>query len=222
MVRFRSLALFVLFVVGFQIAHAQNINLLPKYGSIPKNDVQKDADAKFLAGIDDYYKGDRKQAAVDTADRGWSFLRQGNPSDAMRRFNQAWLIDHENGSALWGMAVIQGGMGKMSEALKLLAEADALMGDDIDFSVDYAKALGIVGSQTKNESQLQDAFARFERLYQKAPQNTLNLQNWAITLFFVGNYAEAWKKVALAEATPRHAELDAAFIADLNSKMPRP
>ena len=62
--------------------------------------------------------------------------------------------------------------------MKLFSEAEGFIGSDIDFSVDYAKALGIAGAQAKNETLLKDAFARFARLYEKAPQHTLNLQNW--------------------------------------------
>jgi tetratricopeptide (TPR) repeat protein len=203
-------------------AFAQDINLLPKYGAQPKNDAQKAADERFLASIDGHYKGDRKKAAEEAAVRGWQFLRQGNAPDAMRRFNQAWLLDSSNGSALWGMAVFEAGSGKLNESLTLFAEADRIVGGDIDFSADYAKALGIAGAQTRNESMLNDAFTRFARVHEKASQHTLNLQNWAITLFYVGNFAEAWKKVKLAEATPRHAEIDLRFLAALQSKMPRP
>ncbi|NLH55535.1 MAG: hypothetical protein GX467_01555 [Rikenellaceae bacterium] len=95
----------------------------------------------------------------------------------MRRFNQAWLIDSSNGTALWGMAVIQAGSGKLENALMLFSEAEALVGDDIDFSADYAKALGIAGVQTRNNALLDDAFTRFERIHERAPQHTLNLQN---------------------------------------------
>lgn len=224
MLIFRSLLLSLLFAVGStcQGALAQDINLQPKYGSVPKNEAQRAADAKFLASIDDYYKGNRKKAAKDASARGWQFLRQGNIPDAMRRFNQAWLIDNASGSALWGMAAIQSDAGKIAESLKLFAEAEGIVGGDIDFSVDYAKALGFAGAETKNDALIKDAFVRFERLYERDPQHTLNLQNWAITLFYVGNYAEAWKKIKLAEATPRYAELDPNFLADLQRKMPRP
>lgn len=224
MLIFRALLLAFLLSFGLtsQPAFAQDMNLQPKYGSLPKNDAQKAADAKFIASIDDYYRGDRKKGAEDVSSRGWQFLRQGNPPDAMKRFNQAWLLDNTNGNALWGMAVIQAGSGKIDESLKLFGEAEGFVGNDIDFSVDYAKALGTAGAQTKNEALLKDAFARFARLHEKAPQHTLNLQNWAITLFYVGNYAEAWKQMKLAEATPRRADLDPRFLAALQSKMLRP
>lgn len=140
----------------------------------------------------------------------------------MKRFNQAWLLDKTNGSAIWGMAAVQGSAGQLDESLKLFTEAEPLIGPDIDFAVDHAKALGMAGAERKDTRMLNDAFARFARAYERAPQHTLNLQNWAITLYYVGNYAEAWKKVKLAEATPRRNFLDPKFVEALQQKMPRP
>lgn len=221
---FRALILTLLFAAGFatSAAIAQDTNLQPKYGAAPKSEMQKTADAKFLAAIDDYYKGDRKKAADALSSRGWHFLRQGDKPDAMRRFNQAWLIDNACGSALWGMAAIQAEAGDIAASMKLFTEAESSVGGDIDFAIDYAKALGMAGAETKDDALLKNAFTRFARLYEKAPQHTLNLQNWAITLFYVGNYRDAWKKIQLAEGTPRRAEIDPGFVAALQSKMPRP
>lgn len=206
----------------FSTVNAQDINLLPMYGSLSKNEAQKLSDEKFIASIDQYYKGNRKKAAGEISARGWQFLRKGNTTDAIRRFNQAWLLDSSNGNALWGMAVIQANMGKTVDSLQLFEEAERVLINDIDFAVDYAKAIGMAGAQTRNDDLLQNAFIRFSRAYDKAPQNTLNLQNWAITLFYIGNYAEAWKKIKLAEATPRGHELDSNFITALQTKMHRP
>lgn len=224
MLIFRTLLAAFLLTLGWfsQAASAQDMNLQPKYGSLAKNEAQKVADAKFIASIDDYYQGDRKKAAEDISSRGWQFLRQNNASEAMKRFNQAWLLDSTNGNALWGMAAIEAGSGKFAASLKLFAEAERFVGNDMDFSVDYAMTVGVAGVQTKNEVLIKDALGRFARLYEMAPQHTLNLQNWAITLFYVGHYAEAWKKVTLAEATPRRADLDPRFLAALQSRMPRP
>ncbi len=203
-------------------AIAEDINLIPKYGSVTKNEAQRAADAKFLAGIVEYYKGDRKKAANEAAARGWTYLRQGNVEDAMRRFNQAWLIDNTNANALWGMAAISGGKGDIDQSLKLFSEAERYAGTDIDFAVDQARAIGMAAAQSNNKTLLQNAFSRFARLYERAPQHTLNLQNWAITYFYIGNYAEAWRKLKLAEATPQRAAIDPGFVAALQEKMLRP
>jgi tetratricopeptide (TPR) repeat protein len=113
-------------------------------------------------------------------------------------------------------------LGHLEEALKLFAEAAQFKSGDVDFSTDYAKTLGMAGAETNNEGLLKEAFSRFAQVHAQAPQHTLDLQNWAITYFYIGNYAEAWKKIELAEATPRRADLDPRFIAALQSKMPRP
>jgi len=204
------------------LACADDRNLLPKYGLLPKTDSQKAADAKFISAIDEQYHGDRNKASTELATRGWQYLAGQNFADAMRRFNQAWLLNNSNGAALWGMAAIQASSGKLDDSLKLFAEAEKFVGSDINFSIDYTKALGMAGVKLSEGALLKDAFDRFERIYQKAPQNTKNLQNWAITLFSIGRYSEAWAKVTLAEATPNKDDLDPRFIAALQSRMPRP
>jgi hypothetical protein len=87
------------------------------------------------------------------------------------------------------MAAIQASSGKFDDSLKLFAEAEESVGSDINFSVGYAKALGMAAVKRGDDVLLKDAFDRFERIYQKAPQNTKNLQKWA--LFSKERYSEA-------------------------------
>jgi len=201
---------------------AEGINLLPKYGSGVKSQQLIEEDKKFLATADSLYKGDRAKASRELSDKGWQFLRNANPKDAMQSFNQAWLLDNKNGGSVWGMGAIQSGLGKPDEALKLFSEAETLMGEKLDFEVDHAKAVGFGAVQIRDEALLKDAFARFASIYEKAPRHALNLQNWAITLFYIGNYAESWKKIILAEKVTTASELDSGFMAALQAKMPRP
>jgi len=80
----------------------------------------------------------------------------------------------------------------------------------------------MAGVKRKDDALIKDAFDRFQRIYQKAPQNGRNLKNWAMTLFAKGKYSEAWAKVKLAESTQDKGLLDPGFLADLQSHMPRP
>jgi len=216
------LAILIFILCSLDVACADDINLLPKYGLNPKNEAQQAADAKFIAAIDDYYKGNREKAAEEIAAKGWEALRQKDINSAMRRFNQSWLVNNANGTAIWGMAVVQAGTGNPAEAMKLFAEAERTIGENVDFATDYAKAIGVTGVSKKDAGLVEDALKRFAYIYGKAPEHVANLQNWAITLFLVGNYAESWKKIQLAEAAPRRSELDQNFIAALKSKLPQP
>jgi len=220
--RFVQLLLGAALISCANLACANDRNLLPKYGGLPETAIEKEINAKFISGMDEDYHGDRKKASMDMAMRGWQYLAAGDLDDAMRRFNQAWLLNRQNGTALWGMAAIQASSGKYDDSLKLFAEAEEFVGSEINFSVDYAKAVGKAGVAQKDDALLKDAFDRFERVYRKSPQNTLNLQNWAMTLFGIGKYSEAWAKVKLAEATPNKDELDLRFVSALQSRMPRP
>lgn len=205
------------------LSYAQSTNLLPKYGGGPRDEAQLASDEEFIKTIAGLYSGNRAKAAEDFAITGWNYLRKGESQDAMRRFNQAWLLDKSNGSALWGMAAIVGGALNTVEALKLFAEAERTLGGDIHFSADYAMTLGVAGADSHNDALLKDAFVRFEQNYQRAPQNVGNLQNWAMTLLYAGRYSEAWEKIQLAEVAPHRAsEIHASFIAALQAKMPRP
>jgi len=204
------------------LACADDRSLLPKYGGLPETAIEKEINKTFISGMDQDYHGDLKKASMDMAMRGWQYLAAGDLDDAMRRFNQAWLLNKKNGTALWGMAAIQASSGKYDDSLKLFAEAEEFVGSEINFSVDYAKAIGKAGVAQKDDALLKDAFDRFGRVYRKAPQNTLNLQNWAMTLFGIGKYSEAWAKVKLAEVTPNKDELDPRFLSALQSRMPRP
>ena len=221
-----KLLIFLLVSFGrYETCVAQEINLLPKYGLREKSVAQKAEDQKFIATVDKLYKGDRKKGSEDLSARGWQFLREGKVPDAMRRFNQAWLIDSSNAEALWGMAAIEAGGGKPEDSLKLFSEAEKSLGKNIDFSVDYAKATGFAGAKMRNETLLKDAFRRYEHLYKLSPMHVLNLQNWAITLFYIGNYKEAWKKIELAKAAEsgtKSSQLDNNFIMALQAKMPKP
>lgn len=217
----RIVLIAIVFTCG-TLVWSQDLSLLPKYGSLPKSDEQKAADSNFISAMDEQYQGDRNKASHQVVARGWRYPKQGDIPDAMRRFNQAWLLNNGNGDALWGMAAIQASSGKFDESLKLFAEAEKFVGRDLNFSVDYAKAIGAAGRGNRDDAFLNEAFNRSERIFQKAPQNTNNLRNWAITLAAAGRYSEAWTKVKLAEGTLDKNALDPRFLADLQAHMPRP
>ncbi|WP_051243224.1 tetratricopeptide repeat protein [Azohydromonas australica] len=202
--------------------HAQGINPLPKYGTLPKSEAERAADAKLLEAVDRQYEGNRKKASEDAAAWGWRAFRRKQYEEAMRRFNQAWLLDPSNAQALWGMGSVQGTAGRHREALQLFDEAAPALEQDIDFSVDHARTQAMAAVRERDAAALQRALERFAAIHARAPQHTLNLQNWAMALFAKGDLAGAWEKVQWAEATPGRAALDQRFISDLQFAMPRP
>ena len=80
------------------------VNEQPMYGNVVKNQAMLDADQQFVAAV--LSKGyTRAQGSDISVKRGWDYLRQKDYATAMMRFNQAWLLDPDNGDAFHGFAV---------------------------------------------------------------------------------------------------------------------
>lgn len=86
-------------------ATAYPINEMPMYGNLPKTKEMRAADAKFIRDIErsGYTRQDAAKRAIN---RGWSFLQNKDYPNAMHRFNQAWLLDPQNGNAYHGFALV--------------------------------------------------------------------------------------------------------------------
>lgn len=203
---------------------ANALSLIPKYGFDRQHFADQAAQERFLEQVDtEHDRGTPATNADRLAQAGWRDLRRNLVAPAMQFFNRAWLINPKEGNALWGIAAILGSQKEtMAESLRLFNEAAPLLGNDIDFATDHARAIVYAGVAADNQSQVEAALPKFADIFARAPEHVLNLQNWAIALYHLEQYNEAWQKIALAEAAPRRAALDPVFIADLEAKMPRP
>lgn len=91
------------------------INELPMYGLCEKTADQKRADEKFIKQMTQRFQN-RTDAADYFARVGWNAFYKGDRSLAIKRFNQAWLLNSKNQLALWGFAAISRDRGQVKEA----------------------------------------------------------------------------------------------------------
>ena len=94
------------------------VNELPMFGGFEKTAWQREADANFVKMALSGSGGDPKAAAEKYARMGWNFYNRDDKAKAIKRFNQAWLLDADNQHALWGFAVISRERGKFDEAVR--------------------------------------------------------------------------------------------------------
>lgn len=116
-------------------------NELPMYGEgrlpLPLQKVNR----KFVREA--YKVGISLTASSNLAmDRGWEALADGDAPGAIRRFNQAWLLDRRNGATYWGFGVyLYKHKGDVPGALKMLTRARRLQPGDPNLLVDYGRVL---------------------------------------------------------------------------------
>lgn len=111
---------------GKQVECQSGINLLPMYGNVEKCPEQLETDKEFFAMIDNE-EPNRSIASIHTLDNAWYHLRQSNLDMAIKRLNQAWLLDESNIAIYPSFAVWLALQFKMDEAKKMMELAFSKM-----------------------------------------------------------------------------------------------
>ena len=201
-----------------------DISLLPMYGDVQKTEKQKQADEIYLKTMDANFSS-RRAASQSAAKAGWGFLRKRDLNTAMRRFNQSWLLDPNYYEAYAGFAQILDIQGNFQGASKMAEKAMNLGPADYRLMCDAASAHGKYALSIENNSEekakyLKKSASVCEHAALIHPDGSCIYFNWAITLFHMGEYLEAWQKVKkLEDLGYGHRKY---FIDDLSRKMPRP
>lgn len=113
------------FVFAQQITYQQfiedaktEINLQPEYGNVQKSDAMKHDDDAFISTA---LKADTtaQKASEHMVRLGFTYLYRGDFETAMKRFNQAWLLNPKNENVYWGYGSVYGSFSDYVAAIKL-------------------------------------------------------------------------------------------------------
>ena len=203
------------------------------YGGLPRTSQEKSADEAFIAEMDKL--GSRETAIKKMLQFGQEFYNKGDFKAAIRRFNQAWLLDSNNKEVFFNFAIVMDAEGKFDEAIKFYKKALELMPEDANTMCNLATVLA---KKAKNEmskatdpsqrekakQDFNDALAMYANAAQAATNDFdkgMNYYQWAIALFVDGNYSEAWAKVKLCRKYGSDF-IRPEFIKELSEAMPEP
>lgn len=196
----------VLFTFGTAFADSLPINQLPMYGERVKTAEMKSADTTFVASIE--AKGlSRQEGAKQVIQSGWSYWAKRDLATAMSRFNQAWLLDPENGNAYHGFALVTSVRGATPgevERLFQLAVTKANV-DPVAF-VDYGRFLW-------TQKQLEKSMVQLNKALQLSPKVRNARSNISFVHYLKGDAGNActWAK----DAQKNGDELEKGFLEDM-------
>jgi len=190
---------------GGPAPRGSGIDQAPMYGGMDRQSVPqlKQADEQLIAGTTKEF-GSRERASDAFVDQGVRYYKADNYAAAMRRFNQAWLLNPKNPDAFWGFAMVFHDEGNNCEAKNWIDRALAL---NLSKPIALADAgriytLCAVSNQSLDLSTKNQHFSTSEELYKKAssisPNNDYVYGSWATAYYWRGDYARAWDAVAKA------------------------
>ena len=206
-----------------QVARDGDVNLLPMYGKEEKSRALQKADAKFLAFSDQNFPN-RKAAATYHAQKGWDFFYANDFTTAIKRYNQAWLLDSTNASAYWGFGVIEGQRQHNTDALRYFQISRRLNPANRRLLIDMAQALLGRYDVTHYAPDLDAGINRLEEYLtdtSDAKGTTDAYMKMAVAQFFKRDYGRAWKYVDLTTALDATATQDWKFLPMLQKAAPR-
>ena len=208
-------------------ADAVPIDQVPMYGGMDRAASPRlhEADEKLIADTTARY-GTREKASTAFVGNGMAYYGHDDLVNAMRRFNQAWLLDPANPEAYWGFAVVAHDQGHACEAMKWFDKA--LSFGRFVQGLDPDAARSIVLCVKEDASLTDDAkavlYQRSDTLYAESLDKDANkgytYASMATARYWRGDYAQAWSDVKLAEA--HGGRLPPKFLAMLGDKSPRP
>lgn len=203
------------------------IDQVPMYGGMDRSQYPdlRAADDKFITDVTAHY-GSREKVSVLWVEQGFVFYRQHNNAMAMRRFNQAWLLNPNNPEAYTGFAFVLFDDAKYCDAASMVDKAQSIGRVQDGFLPDAALILVGCAMQGASPERKTSLLGRSDELFGQALsspalQKAYTLTNWARAMYARGDYAGAWAKVAELRHTTGK-DMSAQFLGQFSAKMPEP
>ena len=200
---------------------SEGINTVPMYGGRPK----VPADQEFIETATKE-AGSKEIASQQYVELGRNYLDTGHPKTAMKRFNQAWLLNPNNADVFLGFGSValaqrdaDGAIDMFNRAITLNPQYGKAMCLSCVAHLVKASKIGLASPTASpyihKSAQLCEAGSVIE------PQQELCYSTWATALFLQNQYAQAWDKVRKARALGGKT-LSADFLKELSGAMPEP
>lgn len=175
---------------------------LPMYGgqnrrSIPE--LKAIDDALIQATAKEF--GSRGAASERFVAQGFRYYFQDDLSNAMKLFNQGWVLDANNPNVYWGFASVLNDKQDFCEARKMLERAIELgllrpegLADAGRLNALCAVQGGAVDAATKSAF-LKRSHGLYTQALNASPDNAHVYGSWATASYWTGDYPTAWKYV---------------------------
>jgi tetratricopeptide (TPR) repeat protein len=170
--------------VQFQEEAKTQINLQPEYGDVKKDKDQQEEDRKFIELV---LTQDTtlKKGSAHLVTLGFKYLAQGDMETAMKRFNQAWLLDPKNENAYWGFGAVYGTFSDYDAAIAQYDKGLAINPESAVILTDKATLYFVQFEHDNIADKLDKAITLLKKSYAIDGKNVNTIYKLSICYFWV-------------------------------------
>ena len=210
--------------IEWQALTKNDISLQPEYGGKTKNAAQRASDKEFIELMLEEFKGDTIAASNKMSELGFTYLyRRGDFKTAMKRFNQAYLLNPNNADAYYGYGTVYFNLGAMAEAreqydkgLRLNPNHNVMLTDyGTTYLGDYYSSLE--KNENKPERHLTTAAEYLNKALAVEPRDSNALYKLSIVHLYLGDCKKANQFLDKAKAL-ENPNITPAYEAELNAR----
>jgi tetratricopeptide (TPR) repeat protein len=168
------------------------INLQPEYGNVKKDQGHIDEDEKFKKQVLEA-DGTLTKGSEHLISLGFKYLYSGDLQTAMRRFNQAWLLNPKNENAYWAYGAVYSTLGNDDEALRQYEKGLAINPSSSNILTDKATINFMAYQRNNDKSKLNIALNLLNQSYKIDPKNQNTTFKLSVCYFLNNDCANAVK-----------------------------
>ena len=210
--------------IEWQALTKNDISLQPEYGGNTKNTEQLASDKEFIELMLEEFEGDTIAASNKMSEVGFTYLyRRRDFKTAMKRFNQAYLLNPNNADAYYGYGTVYFNLGAMTEAreqydkgLLLNPNHNAMLTDyGTTYLGDYYSS--VEKNEKKPERHLETATKYLNKALAVDPKDSNALYKLSIVHLYAGDCKKAKQYLDKAKAL-ENPNITPAYEAELNAR----
>lgn len=156
---------------------------------------------------------DVKHHAKRAVELGWTYFNNGDTDTALKRFNQALLLEPKFAPAYFGIAYVYSVQNKLDQAIQYYRKS-------IDADPTFSHSYSNLGLALLYSGKASDALPMLMKALELDPKNGDAYVNTSMYYFTVGDFVSSWKYIHLAQ--DNMAVVRPELLRDLKDKMPEP
>ena len=183
----------------------EGINLLPMYGEVKKCAQQIESDEEFIQ-LNDKNFANRRKASDYFVSKGWEFFYKNDDDTAMKRFNQAWLLDKTNPQIYWGFGNLLGRKKEFETSIKFFQKSIDIDSNNSKVYESLAVSYGQLYFKTKDAKFLNMRIASLKTAMR------IDLENGRIVGEMANTYAILNQQDSLVKYIKITDKIDSSFV----------